>query len=797
MKKSVKLLSLLLCGAILAAPLVSCSKSDDGETSSKNGENVGEIAKTEVLTNVFKGTKVTLPEDYEIQRDVTPYYDSETGNINLFCSYWHGTGEIDEEYGYETYGYDYIILTLGNDYTVLEETKLDIDNSIYINEGVLLKDKLYFIQNEYNFDTSENFYYTVMYDLTDGSITSSEEISSMFTSSESDRSWFYINGMAVDGDGYVYLSSDMETVVLNDSFQKSFSVMASGWINNLATASDGAVYASGYFGESGEGCAPIDKGAKAFGKALELPSNINSYDCYFADGYDIYYSTDEGLFGYNFPAEESAETTEPTLVLNYQNSDLTSNNDILKIVNPDVVILIERDPVTYASYPMIYNRSADIDLSQIKVLEIAYVDANWHLPSQIVAFNKANDNVRIIARDYSSYNSDEDYNAGSKQLVNDMLNGIYKPDIVTGYSTNDEVIRQIYSNNLYTDLYRFLDASTKVTRDDLFGCVHRTFATSDGKLWAIGSYITAQTLIGTREMLGDREGWTLTEMIEFAKSLPEGTVLMDYLSKDSAANRLLGNNGYGAFIDFETNTCNFESEDFISYLEFLNTLPDTYNYENINYDDDRYLNYHNGKIALASQYYYDITEWISEEIIFNTKDIVHIGYPSTESAQNGTIISMPPYVITSFCEYPEEAWSFLEMIIAPEKDSSAATYSSGIPVLKSQFDTMCEEYYTFLFTLYYNGSASWRPYDSEYDAIEIEEETDQPGIRKFFTEEDAATMRDWFDNVIGTPVSQYVDEEITNIVNEEISSYTNGAKTAADCARIIQSRVTIWLAEHE
>ncbi|MBQ9996767.1 MAG: hypothetical protein IJP32_10375, partial [Clostridia bacterium] len=183
------------------------------------------------------------------------------------------------------------------------------------------------------------------------------------------------------------------------------------------------------------------------------------------------------------------------------------------------------------------------------------------------------------------------------------------------------------------------------------------------------------------------------------------------------------------------------------------------------------------------------------EAEFNTPDVVDIGYPTADGS-NGTRVDMTPYVITSFCEYPEEAWDFIESMIAPEEDfDSRVLGRHGIPVLKEQFMQVCESEYDSLFEIYFDGGMSWGPYDPEYD--DLEAEMREPGIRKFFTEEDAQAMLRWLDEEVGAPAADAVDPEITEIVTEEITSYLGGAKTAADCARIIQSRVSIWLAEHE
>lgn len=797
MSKFRRLTALLLCMLLLAA---SCAKDGGADTKNDaNGETTQEVAKTEVLTNVFKGTGITLPEEYSINTGVKPYYDAETGEMNVLCTHGYESDEVNE-YGYKDYIRETILLTIGSDSTVLNEVKLDIGTDVYINSGVLTKDSLYYIDNKYDDATGTQTYHAAVYRLADGTSAVSDDVTGMFAPTE-DR-WFYLNRIAVDGEGMIYLAAEQEIAVLDGSFVKQFTVTATSWIDDMVTAADGTVYTTGYF-ENGYGFVPVDKTAKAFGKTIELPSNVNANQYLFGDGYDIFLSTDDGLYGYNFAAADSAEPAEPVLLFSYQNSDLYANNvEIAKIVNPDCVILYERDPETYDSYPVVYNRSADVDLSQVKVLEIAYTNSDWGLSSNIVKFNKANDGVRIVSRDYSQYNTDEDYTAGTTKLLNDILNGIYKPDMVTGYSASDEVVSQIYANGLYTDLYPLMEADGTMKKDDILGCVTRTYESDDGKLWALGNAVNVQTLMGTKEMLGDRTGWTLSEMIDFAETLPEGTQLLLGLSQQTAMYSLLGQNGYGMFVDTETNTCNFESADFIKYLEYLSTLPESREQANsavassVDYSE-QYLLYHSGKIALKNVGYYGVNDWVGREAEFNTPDVVHIGYPTADGTSNGAQVDMTPYMITSFCEYPDEAWDFIESLVAPEETYSSRVMGgrSGFPILKTQFMQACEEEYDSLFEIYFDGGMSWGTYNPEYD--DLEAEMQQPGIRKFFTEEDAAEMFRWFDEEVGAPAANAVDSEITEIVNEEITSYLGGAKTAADCARIIQSRVSIWLAEHE
>ena len=49
----------------------------------------------------------------------------------------------------------------------------------------------------------------------------------------------------------------------------------------------------------------------------------------------------------------------------------------------------------------------------------------------------------------------------------------------------------------------------------------------------------------------------------------------------------------------------------------------------------------------------------------------------------------------------------------------------------------------------------------------------------------------------GTPLRLMDDQEILYIVRDEVMSFLSGVGTSEDCAKKIQSRVSIWLAEHQ
>lgn len=799
--KTKKSLALLLSLLMLAAPLASCSNNETDETDpitgeiiSKNGEA---IEKPTLLTHIFHGNTLVLPDEYSIQSYITPTYDSETGNITCLCSYYHEI--LDDDGNYVDYINEQHIVTLASDGAVIEDLKLELgdEENYYISYGTFIGDNFIFLNDSYDQASGSSTFYVVKYNLTDGTFTKSDSLQPLFSSTE-DGLWFYINQLAVDKDGFIYLVSDREILVLDENFVKSFSVTSSSWIDNLAASADGTVYATGYF-ENGRGVCAIDKATKAFGTPIEGIDNINNI--IFGEGYDFYYTDEFGLYGLKL-ADSSVGEAENTseLIMDFSNSDVTRNDiEILKIIDSETIIASEHDSETYQSYPSIYKKADDIDLSKVNVIEIASSQTlSGEIPSRIVDYNKNNPGTRIIVTDYSKYNTDEDYSAGETKLATDILNGLYKPDIIIDQPSS-KVVSKIIENELYTDLYTFIDKDDTITRDDLFSSVKRTFD-DDGRMWGLTQSFSIYTIIGTKALLGERDSWTFSEMLDFASTLPEGVELFEDLTQTFAANLLFGESGYGAFIDQETNTAHFDSPEFIKYLEFIANLPKEINYKARpgDYYETRYIRYHNGEIALDDAYISTPGDWISLETSFNTKDFTVIGYPTSNENELGSAIKFyNTYIITSFTEHPETAWDFLKSAFVPEYDEDLGIYVDmyyNFPILKSMYDSMVKTYCTYEYEFYFDGGASWGQYDPEHPNTS---EMQSPGIRTYFTEDDAAKLKDFIENKAGAPITSTISDEINAIINEEISAFTSGTRDAQSTANIIQSRVGIWLAEHE
>ncbi|MBQ3816603.1 MAG: hypothetical protein II836_11160 [Clostridia bacterium] len=784
MKKR-KILAAAMAALTLALPLAACKKTEKGDGAADEGPKI--------LEHVFEGTVYALPEPYSILDGAEVTWDAETGELSCAASAFI-EGEPDEE-GFADYRTEYAAFTLNAD-GVVRKQEIEAPGDGYVSTVIAGEDSTVFLWQNYDDQSGAESWYLTRIDA-NGVRTDSPELSTFFPDSE--RGWFFINHIAADGDGDIYLNFDQEIVVLNRDFTLRFAVSSPGWINSMAASPDGTVMAVGYFNDS-VGIAPIDKAAKKLGSAADLPSGVS--DVYFGAGHDFYYTDDDGVWAADLGKDGKYASTP---ILNYINSNLSrSEAQILAVADAETILFAETtDEESMYRSPSVWRHAADVDLSAITVIELAYADyLDYQIPGKIVKFNRAHPDIRIVTTDYSRYNTNEDWGAGQRKLATELVNGLYKPDLVLGRVDDaSSPISALFSKNLYTDLTPFVEKDEKFNRNNLFGVVLSAFTAADGTLRGLPTEVQVQSLLSTSALLGkyaDQDGWTLGEMMEYAASLPEGVELMEGLTQDSMP-YLLGD-GYGTFIDEENAVCHFEDPDFLAFLNFVKSLPKTWDeyhtksaFGELDYDE-QYRLYHEGKVALKNVSFYDIAEFLNLEMAFGTKDYKLIGYPRASAGVSGSkLASTTTAVITKYAENLDAAWEAMKAILDPD----GVEYYDGIPILRSTFDQMVEEYYSYRFEFYYDGSASWGTYDPDNpDDQRTTEDLDRPGVVTYFTKEDADRIKAFLDEPV-SPVGGALNEEVTAIIREEVSAFLGGSVDAAGCAKRIQSRVSIWLAEHQ
>ncbi len=596
-----------------------------------------------------------------------------------------------------------------------------------------------------------------------------------------------ITGFHVDDQGYVYLFDHNGIQFLTPTLDTHGSL--TGVSINHFVASGNRVVIDGSRGMEGL-LAEVSAAEKDITSTLPKPLHVRSW---LMDGIGaLYYMTGDGLYRYG---TDETGNVAGELLMDYVNSNLAELSYAHTKLLSDGRIFLEYyetdDSGRSLPKPVLMTPSPDIALSDVTVLELYSSDVNAasHLPGAVVRFNKAHvGETRIVWQDYSRYSTQEDPYAGETKLAMELEAGLISPDIFFG-SVGSDTFRLLRKHDNLTDLLSLMETEPVYHGDNLFGCVKNTYTEND-KLIALPLYVEENSAYGSAAFL-EGDSWTIAEMLDIAQNLPADTVMKNRLSKQTAMYGLLGSHWPGLFIDRENGTCDFDSEDFINLLTYIDTLPE--NPEPLS-DNAIYL-FDQGKIVMASK-----TATSGEGLAAILQDKLYgenrilAGYP-TRNGLSGTTLSSygDIFAITETCAAPSAAWAFVKNGILSRYEGRALELCT--PIWKSEYDkavALCQENHYF---------ATYEGYiTSRASTIKLDEDgtyRGQTGKLVEMTQTDAEMYKNWLDTV-GRPLSQTLTPtEVSTIITEELNRFYEGASTPTDCAGAIQSRVKLWLDENK
>lgn len=597
-----------------------------------------------------------------------------------------------------------------------------------------------------------------------------------------DDSYVYFYNMCIDAQGNIYLPSDQVLYVLDSEGNKLFEVEAENWINQVYMMSDGTVVCMNY-GSSGYQLSVVDLEAKAFGENIELPRNV--YNIISGGGdYDFYYSNSINLYGYNI------ETGESTKLLNWLSLGVDSDSgssSLGVLADGTVVSLISTWDSNYE------NRTIELlkltqkpasSVQQRKTITLATMSLDWQSRSQIIDFNKTNTEYVIEVRDYSEYNTDEDYSAGTTKLTTEILSG-NMPDIL---DLDGMPAEQLAAKGLLEDLYPYIDSDSEFSREDFFPSVLAALE-NDGKLYTTCSGFYVQTVLGAASVVGDTPGWTLDEFNAALATMPEGCTAFDsYMTRDDIMYYCLALD-LDSFVDWNTGKCTFDSEGFTDILEFAKSFPSDFDWENYDYSDEESTpaRVASGRQMLIATSLSDFTDFQMYKAIFGGS-VTCIGFPTAYG--NGNMLGLSAgYAISASSENKEAAWQFLRGFFTEDYQDELWYFPTNI----NSFNKKLEEAMTPQWETDMDGN-----YILDENGNKIEQSQGGWGWGSLnidiyaVSQEDADQILDLINTT--TKIS-HADDTISSTVKEEAAAFFEGQKTAQDVAKTVQSKVSIYVNE--
>lgn len=638
-----------------------------------------------------------------------------------------------------------------------------------------------------------------------------------FNQTDENGNSFYVSNFFVDNSGNVYLSDWQNAYIYDQDGNQKTTVDLSENGGELCELKAGVVGVCYYKNdeakpeESGRVFQEIDPAAgKLTGDTVKLPDS--AYNFFPGDDvYDIYYDYNGNIYGYKF------DTDTKDKVIDWIECDINSNNLNSYSILPDGrVIAFENtyddQTQTNTMQLIVMTRVDAASVVNKTVLTFACMYLDWNMRDAIVKFNRASNTHRIVVRDYSEYNTDDDYTAGIQKLNTEMLSGKL-PDMID-INTYSMPIEQYAAKGFLTDLYELIDADADLSREDFVQPVLKALESADGKLYQLPQTFAVDTAIALDKVVGEYDTWNLAAVKDAMTKLQDGATVFDvYRTKSDILSTCISRN-IDAFVDWENGAAHFDSDEFKALLEFANSFPDTYDWENADEEDqDSAQNRMNAGKQLMSSFYVSSLEDILYQLTGYNGKVKFVGYPSEDGTSNHAFQIDGAIAISSTCADKTAAWNFMKQFLNEEYQSSYNIWS--FPINQAAFDAklkemMTEEYQTDdngnpiripKVTYYTDGNGTMTGYSTGNGGVAVMQASADGSVEMGENGEVNvyAMTQEQADEILGlinatTAVYGY-DESIMGIITDEAAPYFAGEKSLDDTVNMIQSRVNLYVAE--
>ncbi|MBQ9989950.1 MAG: extracellular solute-binding protein [Lachnospiraceae bacterium] len=508
------------------------------------------------------------------------------------------------------------------------------------------------------------------------------------------------------------------------------------------------------------------------GEKIELPFILYVYTILEGKDYDFYLSDAKGIYGYNLG------DAEPTPIMGFLASDFSSYgmNQISFIDGDSFIASYFTDEGTGVGRFIRIPEDEVVEKAEL-ILGCSYLDSE--IKKQVIKFNKQSTAYRITIRDYSEYNTEEDYTVGQSRLNSDIASGNV-PDIILLHSGMP--LESYMAKGVFADYYELMEADADFHREDYLPNVFAAYETK-GKLYQMIPFFYINTFVGKTADVGEDFTWTMEEALALQASRPEGTVLFPNVIRDSFMQICLVMN-YEEYINWETGECFFDTEKFIRMLEYAKTLPKEYTHVDYN-DQQAYLEmemqYREGRSLLSQNMLSTFRDYGSLRYATFGEDITLVGFP-TEVGIGSAFSTQCNLAISEYSEHKQAAWEFVKSMLSEEYQDNL---EYCFPVRLSSLEKMEEEARQKPHYLDENGNKV------EYELTYYVGNMEIPGSP--LTKKETGVVMEFIKSIERT--GSY-NQEIYNIITEETAPFFEGQKSAKEAADIIQSRVRIYVNEN-
>lgn len=589
-----------------------------------------------------------------------------------------------------------------------------------------------------------------------------------------------VSSSLVDQAGRIYLASGSSVIVADGKGGTLFTCKGQEDVLRLVPLADGAVGALTANIDGGRTIVPIDLEAKNWGAPRPLTGSASKI---YAGNhtYEFLYTSGDSLYGW--PKGEAA----PKKVLSWSAAGIDCAQVFSLAFLPDergAALLWDDSAWPAASSIALLTPTDEDALAERKVLTLATMGMSSGTRAMVMNFNRGSKEYFIEIQDYSEFNTPDDASAGLTKLNTEILTG-RMPDLL---DVSDALpLRQYAAKGYLEDLWPYIESDAELGRE---GVMERALQSAeiDGKLYQVFSQFNLDTVAGASAAVGDKAGWSLTELkAAMEKMDPECCILDPKETRDSIFRGLFARN-LDRFVDWDAGTARFDTPEFREILEFCASFPAQPGAA----DDglDAMTRAAEGRQLLLRGGVHSLTSVKINRELFGG-NVTFVGYPDGQgiaarfAAEGGLAMS-------SACTDKEGAWSFLRKALLP---TGQEFFSDGFPINRTDFDNAAAKSMEVKYAKDENGEVMT---DEKGEPVIEGQGYGFLGGRWIplnpITQADYDQVMELY-NTAGSLLRQ--DENIQEIVLDCIGGYFAGDRTAEDTIGAIQNRVALYLNEQK
>ena len=593
--------------------------------------------------------------------------------------------------------------------------------------------------------------------------------------------------IAADGQGRTYLLTEMGILLFdgmgNPRGTVSVAVNGSIYSGSFGRGSDGKVYLSGTVsnGQSdGSTLYEVDFETEKLGAGYaDFPSAGNSLT-QDAVGNIVTYD-DTAVYTYNLESRE----TERLFAWADSGIDAAAVSTV-GVLSDGRIAVFYRDWQENSSGVALLSGVDVAEVPQKQEIVVTQFFPNPSLSSAATAFNRESDRYHVTINNLCKTNaSTEEVEAAKTRLVADIISG-NGPDVLNPLFLENEV-ETLAAMGAFEDLNPYLDQSSVLDREDMIESVLGA-GTYDGILVSIPLCFDLSAYFGSSAKVGEEMGWTPEDAIALLEANP-GSALTYNMGRTGTLFFCMDFNDY---IDWETATCSFDSEEFKSLLRFVAQvyIPEENALEVGGWPlvTEKIQSGENLLLYSSISHIQDI-QLLQERFQGN---VTAIGAPASDGSANCSIQMQDGVAMLSQSEVKDGAWEFIEFYLTQADDRYGYGFRNSWSKLEEEIEKASEQKMDFSGNLVYDENGDPVPaIQFGYDMGGYRFETHIP------TQEEIDQVLEIIRSGKRIKYGLSADEEtLRNIISEEAEAFFQGQKTVDEVAEIIQRRVSIYVSEN-